>query len=230
MPDLEQELDDLYALAADEFTAARNELAKRLRAAGQTDEGEQVKALRKPSAPAALVNRLARERPKRMAALLEAGDALRTAHAKGGDALRKAAGAEREAVDALVAEARQLEPAASDATIARVGSTLRAAAGDPTARPLLERGRLTADVEPGGFDALVGIAVAAPSAPSRAPAKPKPDRRRLDEERGRVRELREAAAAASRTARDAQRAAERAARELQQAEARLQKLESDQNG
>ncbi len=225
MPELERELDDLYALPAEEFTAARNELAKRLRAAGQTDEADEVKALRRPSAPAAVVNRLARERPKQVAALMNAGEALREAHAQGGDALRKAAERERRAVDALVDEARGLEPAPSDATLARVGSTLRAAAGDPAMQPLLERGRLTADVEPGGFDALAGIAVAAPSAPQ--PAKPKPDRRKLEQERALVRDLREAAAAASRAASDARRAAERAARKLEQAEARLRKLESE---
>jgi hypothetical protein len=245
VPDFERELDELYALPADEFTAARNELAKRLRAAGQKDEADAVKALRKPGVSAALVNRLARERAKQVGVLLEAGESLREAHSRGGDALRKAAEAERKAVDELVGAARRLDPDASDATLGRVGSTLRAAAGDPEARPLLERGRLTADVEPGGFDALAGIAIAAPLAPGRggagkggarkagaAASAPKRDRRKLEEARGKVKELRAQAREASRAAAHArleadraEREAARGERELRQAEERLARLE-----
>lgn len=224
MPDLERELDELYAHPAEEFTAARNELAKRLRAAGQSEESDEVKALRRPSAPAALVNRLARERAKEVGKLLDAGEALRKAHSAGGTTLRTAAEAERRAIDALVAEARRLDADASDATLMRVASTLRAAASDAKARPLLERGRLEADVEPHGFEALAGVTIAPPSH-GKAPAKPKADRRKLEEERARVRELREQAAAAKRAASEAQREAERAERELVKAQERLRKLE-----
>jgi hypothetical protein len=228
VPDFERELEELYALPADEFTAARNELAKRLRAAGQKDEADAAKALRKPGVSAALVNRLARERPKPVGVLLEAGEALREAHGRGGDALRKAVEAERKAVEELVAEARRLDPDASDATLGRVGSTLRAAAGDPEARPLLQRGRLIEDVEPGGFDALAGLAIAAPAPPAKGAAAtgaPKRDRRKLDKARARVKELRAQARDASRAAAKAQGEAERAQRELRQAEERLRRLE-----
>jgi len=224
VPDLERELDGLYARPAEEFTEARNELAKRLRAAGQGEEADEVKALRRPTAPAALVNRLTRESAKLVRELLAAGDALRTAHGKGGDALRKAVDAERQAVEQLVAEARRLDPEASDATLTRIGSTLRAAAGDPKTRPLLERGRLENDVEPHGFEALAGVTIA-PPAEGKAPSKPKTDRRKLEEERAHVRELRDQAAAARRAASEAQREAERAERELAKAQQRLEKLE-----
>jgi hypothetical protein len=224
VPDLERELDELYAHPVEEFTAARNELAKRLRAAGQADEADAVQALRRPTAPAALVNRLARQRAKEVGKLLEAGEALRKAHGSGGDARRSAAEAERGAIDALVAEARRLDDNASDATLMRVASTLRAAASDPKARPLLEHGRLETDVEPHGFEALAGVTIAPPPK-GKAPAKPKTDRRKLDEERARVRELREQAAAATRAATEAQREADRAERELAKAQERLRKLE-----
>jgi hypothetical protein len=46
---LERELDALYQLPLDQFTSARDELAKRLRADGQAERAEQVKALRKIS-------------------------------------------------------------------------------------------------------------------------------------------------------------------------------------
>ena len=247
MPDFERELDELYALPTHEFTAARNELAMRLRAAGLTEESAAVKALRRPPAPAALVNRLSRERPRELRALLTAGDALRKAHGQGGDALRKAAETERRAVDSLVAQARLVDPAASEATLARVGSTLRAAAADPEFRPLLERGRLVTEVEPHGFEALAGLTIARPpvAGPSRStkgasqPSAPKVSRRRLDEARARVKELRAQARTARRAVADAQRAAakaqleaddagreaDRAEHELRQAEERLRRLE-----
>jgi len=49
---LEERLDELYALPLDEFTAARNELAKALRAEGKREEADAVKALAKPSVTA----------------------------------------------------------------------------------------------------------------------------------------------------------------------------------
>lgn len=247
MPDFERELDELYGLPGEEFTAARNELAKRLRAAGQAEGSDEVKALRKPSAPAALVNRLARERSKEVKALLAAGEALRKAHGRGGTALRDAAEKERRAIDSLVAEARLVEPDASDATLTRVASTLRAAAVDPESRPLLERGRLAAEVEAAGFGALAGLSIAAP-AEKRPGAKgaakkgaPKRDHRKLDEARAKVKKLRAEALAARRAAGEASRAAaeaqvasdsaereaERAERDLEQAEERLRRLAED---
>ena len=46
--DLERELDRLYQLPPGEFTAARDELAKRLRDEGEREQSEEVKQLRKP--------------------------------------------------------------------------------------------------------------------------------------------------------------------------------------
>ena len=57
---LERELDALYQLPLDQFTSARDDLAKRLRADGQAEQAEQVKALRKPPVAVWLVNRLVR--------------------------------------------------------------------------------------------------------------------------------------------------------------------------
>lgn len=219
VPDAERELDELYALPASEFTAARDELAKRLRAAGQAEEADAVKALRRPTASAALVNRLAREHPAQVRELLDAAKRLRQAHARGGDALRRAVDEERAAVEALAAQARKLEPDASDATLTRVGATLRAAAGDEEMQALLERGRLSGDVEAQGFEALAGLTITAPTRAS-APKKPKRDRRQLDAARKRVRELRQQSS-------EAQRAADQAARELERAEAALRALEEE---
>ncbi|HEX6459560.1 MAG TPA: hypothetical protein VF032_11635, partial [Thermoleophilaceae bacterium] len=56
----EEQLDALYGLPLEEFTPRRDELSKELRAAGSRDAAAWVKALRKPTAAAWLVNQLAR--------------------------------------------------------------------------------------------------------------------------------------------------------------------------
>jgi hypothetical protein len=163
---LEDELDRLYELPLDEFVRERNALSSRLRKDGDRDAAEQVKALQKPSVVAWAVNRLARTDEVPLRALLNAADELRAAQRKalggsGADVLRPAIRAERDAVSRLTRAAeRELERAGhrpSPATLDRIASTLRAAAADVQARELLRRGRLTQEIEAGGFDALAGM-------------------------------------------------------------------------
>ena len=59
-PDLEDEVDRLYGLPLEEFTPARNELAKRLRKDGRKAEAARVGELAKPSLALWTVNQLAR--------------------------------------------------------------------------------------------------------------------------------------------------------------------------
>ena len=56
------EIDGLYGLPLDEFTQARNELARSLRKDGRREEAAEVAGLRKPTPPAWVVNQLVRER------------------------------------------------------------------------------------------------------------------------------------------------------------------------
>ena len=60
VPDVDEELDRLYGLPLEEFTAARDDLSKRVRAAGLRDQADEIKALRKPPVSAWAVNQLAR--------------------------------------------------------------------------------------------------------------------------------------------------------------------------
>src|SRR5690348_11137037 len=80
--DFEAELDWLYGLPLGEFTAARNELAKRLRAGGENERAEAVKGLRKPSAAVWLVNQLAHDRELDVQRLLKAGEFLTESQVK----------------------------------------------------------------------------------------------------------------------------------------------------
>jgi hypothetical protein len=230
------DVDALYGLPLDEFTAARNELAKRLRKDGDRERADEVKALAKPSVAAWAVNQLARRRGAPLKKLLDAGDALRKAQEQalgggGGDALRKASERERDVVTALRREARNvLEESgrtANDQLLERIASTLANAAVDPDVRPLLEAGRLTEEVESSGFDAFAGMSV--PSAPPRRAAAEKAEkqkpakrdaaeaRRRLAEERRRTAELRARARELGRAADTAERAARRLAGEAERA-------------
>src|SRR3954454_4399478 len=110
---LERELDALYQLPPDRFTAARNELAKRLRAGGQGEAAQQVKALRKPTAAVWLVNRLAHENELDVKRLLKAGESLTKAQtelAKGQspDGFLQARQEEQRALQRLTRAARKL--------------------------------------------------------------------------------------------------------------------------
>src|SRR4029453_9075232 len=70
---------DLYGLPLDEFTKTRDELAKDLRKGGKKEAADEVKALRKPSVSAWMINQLSRRHPQEMKALWKAGDDLRKA-------------------------------------------------------------------------------------------------------------------------------------------------------
>ena len=135
---LPDDLDALYGLPLDEFTQARNDLARRLRAERKPEDAAEVSALRKPSAAAWVVNQLVRGRRDDVRALLAAADEIR-AGAEDGDARF------REAVDRLARGAREILTASgrtsTDQVIQEVVTTLRAiAATEPEA---LETGRLT---------------------------------------------------------------------------------------
>ena len=175
----EQAGDELFGLAPDEFVAARDELARRLRREGDPEAARRVKALRRPPLSAWAVNQLARGQEPALDRLLAAGERLRAAHRAalaGGDAaeLRAAAKAEREAVAVLVtaslAQLREAGHPVTDATRDRVAATLHAAAASPEAADLVRHGRLTADLDPSGFGTAPDDleAAAAPGAAGRA--------------------------------------------------------------
>jgi hypothetical protein len=159
----EQAGDELFGLPPDEFVAARDDLARRLKREGDAEAAARVKALRRPPLSAWAVNRLAREQAKALDLLLAAGERLRAAHqaaltGEGAAELRTAAKAEREAVAGLVETAlellREAGHPATEATRDRVAATLHAAAASPEAAELVRHGRLTADLEPSGFGAI----------------------------------------------------------------------------
>jgi hypothetical protein len=168
---------DLYGLPLEEFTRARDELARELRKAGNREAADDVKALRKPSVSAWAVNQLARRHPQEMKALVQAGETLRKAQRSAvtrGDAagLREAQRVHRERLDELLTTARH-DLGTGGQTLQRVSQTLRAASVEKEASKALAAGTLTEDVSQSGFG---GMLVAIPGGKSRA-RRPAPERK-----------------------------------------------------
>jgi len=140
--------DELYALTPAEFTAARDERARQVRAAGQRDEAAAIKKLARPTASAWLVNQLARAAPDRMTRLYELGEELQEAQRTlAGDRLRELSVQRRQVVHDLLPTAadfagRAGQPA-SAAVLEEVRATLEAALADAGARDAVRSGRLT---------------------------------------------------------------------------------------
>jgi DNA repair exonuclease SbcCD ATPase subunit len=225
VPELESELDDLFGRPLDEFTTARNELARRLKKAGQEDAAARIQALKKPSVPVWAANQLARRHPDEVQELVGAGERLRKAQeaalrgGAGSEDVREATGAERNAARALTRLAHELLEAegrpTTRAVTDRIGSLLRAAAIDSDVSALLSAGRLSEEVESTGFGAVAGIV---PPPTKRPRAQPKDDtaRKRQEEEQRRkrleaqVQKLRRAAEEAEARLERAEQAAEKA--------------------
>jgi hypothetical protein len=229
VPDLERELDRLYGVPPEAFVSERDALAERLRQAHQSEAAATVAKLKKPVATAWAVNRLAREQPDALAALLTAAARLRTAQkrALGGTGGRAEVGAaqsaEREAVSTLVTAARtQLDPPVSGTALERLGQTLRAAAADPELREVLEHGRLVNEVHAAGFEAVGGMEVA-PARRKRTDEVAAAARARLKLLRAEARKLAAAARAAERAAVSAERAAASLRAEADASEAAAQR-------
>src|SRR5437762_2833178 len=101
--DVDEAAERLYALAPEDFTASRDDLAKQADGASR----KAVKGLRKPTVAAYVVNLLVRERAGDIDALLDLGEAMRTAMSSGGD-LRGLAEERRGLVADLVAAAAEV--------------------------------------------------------------------------------------------------------------------------
>jgi hypothetical protein len=219
VPDVEQELDRLYALPLEEFTGARNDLVKRLGKAGQAEAAAEVKKLAKPSIPVWTANQLARREPGELRALLRSAEELRKAQeralaGKGAADLQKRLDEQRRAVRALAKLGRDILAdegrSVSDAIVERIAKTLDAAALDEGSRFLLRAGRLTEEVEPLGFEALAGMSAPPPAKGRSAAAKPKPKSGAVAEARRRVQEAQREARERAREAAHAEREADRA--------------------
>ena len=223
---MDEEIDRLYELPLPEFVAARNALAKSVKAAGDRDDATAISALKKPSVTAWALNQVARNHTSDIDTLFDAVDALKEASAgavsgRGSAPMREARDAEREAVRVLVDRARSaLERAghsAGEPQLQRIGDALRAAAGSDEGRAALKEGRLSeepvADLD--DLSALLGSSVGEGPLPKSAEERKADERAQLEAE---VARLQAAAAAADKEAARLERKADAA--ELQAEAAR----------
>jgi hypothetical protein len=171
---------DLYRLPPEEFTAARDDEAKAAKAEGDADAAKELKALRKPSVAAWLVNVLVAEQPDLVEQLLTLGPALAEAQAKGqGDQLRTLGAQRRDLVDAVVAQAVALAGRSITAAVRdEVASTLETALADQEAAEAVRSGRLVRARSHAGFGGveLAGAVVRTSTRPEPKPPKKAEDR------------------------------------------------------
>jgi hypothetical protein len=204
--DVESELDRLFGVPLDEFTATRDEIAKSLADAGSPD-AQHIRKLKKPVVSAWTVNQLSRKHRDTIERLVAAGEAIETAEDPG--ELRTATADRKRTIAELLKTARGvLEDAGhnpSSGTLDRISNTLLAGTTSEARRALLQ-GRLGEDLSPSGLEAW-GLSV--------VPEPGDPDDQQAHE---RAEQLAEAADGAEREARDAQRALDEARAALERAE------------
>lgn len=140
--------DELYGLTPADFTAARDERARQVRAAGQRDEAAAIKKLARPTTSAWLVNQLTRTAQEHMARMYELGDELQEAQRTlAGDRLRELSVQRRQVINDLLPAASDLaaraDQPASAAVLGEVRATLEAALADADARAAVRSGLLT---------------------------------------------------------------------------------------
>jgi len=171
------DVDRLYQLPLAEFTAARNELAKK-----SGPDAAAIKALEKPNIAAWAVNQLFWTKRKIYDVLIAASEKVRAAHVKqlsGKSAdVAAAEAAHHAAVKAAADEARRILAAAGDpatpATMIAVIETLQTL---PTHD---EPGKLTRPLKPMGFEALAGFVPGVRAPKAFPPPPPKKETKPVD--------------------------------------------------
>ncbi|MFD8104293.1 hypothetical protein ACFV24_32650 [Nocardia fluminea] len=229
---------ELYTLDPGDFVSTRAERAAQARADGDRDLAKAITALRKPTVAAWTVNLLARHAPREIAALLDLGDALRSAQRQlSGDKLRALGTQRQQVVNAMTKRAAELaaehDRPASEQVLREVGQTLTAALADPEVADLVRTGVLPTTVTYDGFGpaGLVAITGGKATTPKRA-SKPRPAPKDTEAERRAQAQQElddaESGLAAARADRDAaEAAAAQAKSDLDEVETRIAELRAE---
>jgi hypothetical protein len=238
-PKLDDRISELYALALDEFTAARDALAKELRDQGEREAATEVKKLRKPNQAAWAINQAVRADPDAAGKLVNAGGRLGDAQAgalegAGAAELREAMAGMQEAVARMMAAVeRAAGDAGGTATLDRARETLRAVASDEELREQFEAGRLTRDREAVGFGAAATAPKRGGTKPGRkqgrkaAPKRAAGESARLRDAETKARKTQRAAEAAGRKVEAARSQRDKAQAALEDTQQRLERAEAE---
>jgi len=167
MADLLEIADELYSLAPGDFTPARDAKVKELKG---TDLAARVKAFKKPSLAAWVVNLLVRHETEQVEQVLTVGAALREAQASmSGDELRALTRQRRQLTAAVTTRARGLSrehgQKVTESVADQVEATLTASMVDKGCAAAVRSGLLVAALSATGVDAVeLDRAVALPEA------------------------------------------------------------------
>ncbi len=178
--------DELYDLPPARFVAARDAHARAALERGDKELAKEVTALRKPTASAWALNRLARHGAAELAEAVALGDQLRVAQEElRGGALRELGARRRVVLGSLVRLTEDLAadggvPLGPDA-VQQVRSTLTAALADAVLAARIRAGRLVKAVDQSGFGPLSETAV--PVRDDLAPRREQRRERRLNQAR-----------------------------------------------
>ena len=229
-PPLDEQIDHLYQLTLDEFTAARNALAK------ETGDAS-IKKLEKPNLAAWAVNQLYWQKTKLYDEVIKTSGQVRTAYKQmlaGKAADVRAAEvfhneAMRKAKDAIRAILESAGNSSADAVMTPITETLDAL--PTTDRP----GRLTKPLRRTGFEALQGVTIAAkPSNPVTKAETAKPAageteraRRKREADQQELAMTHERLRFAEAAEREAEASVDRAKRTLERAERTRERIEGE---
>jgi hypothetical protein len=227
--DPDAEIDALFRLPLAEFTAARNGLAAQLKKSDRALEAERVKSLVKPPATAWVVNQLYWQNPKAIDELISMTARVRKAQTgrSKNDDLRELLNEKKRMMAALMERATatlsNAGHSASPDAMRRVSATLEALAVWGKTEGVPRPGRLTADLDPPGFDALAAVMDGAKVETAKVLTF-RTAKKEKDPAVARA-EAREAVKAAEKVLRDARREAERAQAALTKANTRTAAVE-----
>ena len=143
----------LYLVSPEEFTAERDRVARELKHMGDGESASQVKSLKKPTVAAYALNLVSSREPAQIKELLSADEQLRNARTR--EEMQEAKSRRQKTINSITGAALSVlaeQNRASGAQIKeKIAETLLAVANDEEARELLEEGRLTREIAPGGF-------------------------------------------------------------------------------
>jgi chromosome segregation ATPase len=235
--------DELYGLTLPEFTPARDARAKELKASDK-ELSAQVKALKKPSVAAWVVNALVRHETEQVDQVLAVGEALREAQAgMSGEELRALTKQRRQLTAAVTTQARRLAAElgtkVTQAVADTVEATLTAAMIDEGCAQAVRSGQLLTALSATGVDEVdLAAAVATPEAlgfaatPRSAEAEPeqRPDLHVVPDpeaDRKAVQEAEKALAAADKELAKATKAHDAAKGDVSELEARSMQVQAE---
>jgi hypothetical protein len=177
------ELDELYTVKPEEFTALRTDLAAAAKKRGDAAAAKRISAARRPTTAAWVVNRLVGSNDDVKRSLTNLGERLRAAHAAmDGAAIRELSAEQRSLVEELARAAFEGADMANPSATVRedVISTLQAAVADPDVAERL--GRLAKAEQWSGFGDFGATTAVLTSARGHDRSKPaRPSQRPSDE-------------------------------------------------